>query len=433
MMSTVVTMAPSAADILGLPGRVTGPAVPDRWGRLVVPLRLEGCPDVLAGRRRCPACCRIRAAVGTYVHFPLAGRPCRVRVSIAPCPHGLLPTPYHRAFLTDWGMTAPMFEHVAAWICSEPLAKVARHTGQAAAKLGHLLAALEAELAAPYCGVAARRLGIDGVHILGRTRTTIADLGATGRLVDLAEDHSPAAIRAALRRLKGVDSTTIIVIDMCAKLRAAVTEAVPKAEIRIDTTHIGRGFDCCLRDARRRFAPHEPVRLVSPQPGRRKREALSRVLLKKPGALTAAERLRLEAVFAEAPLLAEAYTLHDRLWRLLQASSRRAAEQQAAAIVTTVPPELVGPFRPALALLTGDWAPLLFNNFAGPRLTNNRTEALNRRVKEVWAEGRGNMSFPALRLKCLVRLGPFDAAAIGAAARRIATRAQPACRAEEVA
>lgn len=430
---TTDSNAPSAAEILGLPGVITGPAVPDRWGRLVVPLRLDGCPDVLAGGRRCPACRHRRPAVGTYGHFPLAGRPCRIRLTVASCPRGVQPAFAQAAFLDDWGITTALFEQLAAWICVEPLAKVARQSGLAAAKLGHLLSAVEAEVAAPYRGAAPRYLGVDGVHLLGRTHTTLADLGPDGQLVDFVEGHDPEAIRTALRRLEGADRVAIVVIDMCKKLRAAVEETLPQAEIRVDTTHVGRGIDDCMRQARRRFAPHEPVRLTSPQPGARRREALSRLLLRKPASLTAAERRRLTAVFADAPLLAEAHALHDRLWRLLQAPDRRSAERQAAALVRTVPPELAGPFRPAVALLTGDWAPLLFANFTGPRLTNNRTEALNRRIKEISAEGRGNMSFAALRLKALHRLGGLDATALAAAARRIAARARPAAEGEAAA
>ena len=99
------------------------------------------------------------------------------------------------------------------------------------------------------------------------------------------------------------------------------------------------------------------------------------------------------------PLLAEAYDLKERLYKVYEVETKEEAWAEYLNWEASIPEELAKPFRPVKTAFR-NWKEWILNYFDDHRITNAFTESFNAKVRRVYRDGRG-YTFERLRAKVL--------------------------------
>ena len=99
------------------------------------------------------------------------------------------------------------------------------------------------------------------------------------------------------------------------------------------------------------------------------------------------------------PLLATAYDLKERLYKVYEVETKEEAWAEYLNWEASIPDELAKPFRPVKTAFR-NWKEWILNYFDDVRITNAFTESFNSKVRRVYRDGRG-YTFERLRAKVL--------------------------------
>ena len=99
------------------------------------------------------------------------------------------------------------------------------------------------------------------------------------------------------------------------------------------------------------------------------------------------------------PLLATAYDLKERLYKVYDVETKEEAWGEYLVWEASIPDELAKPFRPVKTAFR-NWKEWILNYFDDHRITNAFTESFNAKVRRVYQDGRG-YTFERLRAKVL--------------------------------
>lgn len=235
-------------------------------------------------------------------------------------------------------------------------------------------------------------LGIDEVHVSGKLRCVLTDVGR--RIpVDILRDRGQHVVATWLGQFPGKGDIKGVTIDMWRPYRDLVRVALPGVPVVVDKYHVLSMVNRCLDRVRKGLREAQ-----SPK----ERRALMRsrhMLMKRPHRLTDKQALDLSGWLKNVPELKAAYEckesffdIYDMDWPAAAAAIR--------AWPASVPTDLRESFREITTAL-GNWEPEILAYFAHP-FTNAYTEALNGVTKVINRQGRG-YTFEVLRARVLFR------------------------------
>lgn len=319
-------------------------------------------------------------------------------------------------------MTVRLAEAAILRCLTAPLARVVRELGVPPRKLRLLLARFLTAFATAYRPVAAHALGIDGVHLGGATWTVIADIDGNC-VIDLLADHSADSLAAALATLQRRDLVGLVAIDASALERAAVRAVFPdpppaggqRVILGLDRRHATALVLKPLALLRKTLG-FSQQRQRAATGGRRRVDTL-KALLERPGRdLDDDQRIWLAAQFfarAGGERLRAAYKAKEAFLALWDNPDRAHAAQGFSAWRRDLAAAgLADLFATAVTTLGSEWRDEFLAAVARPGAGTGYVEALNRELKRLYGDTRGNASFPLLRARMLYAHGRADTRAL---------------------
>jgi transposase len=290
-------------------------------------------------------------------------------------------------------MTKRLREHIEKAVLDRTYAAVAKEVGVSPGTARNVFYAYAGRLEAQHTFVAPEILGIDELHIRGRARCILTNIGEH-LIVDFLEDRTKAFVYPALLRLEHRERVQVVAMDMYRPYVTLTRAVFPKALQVVDKFHIVRMASQSLDAVRK---------AVGKSTSRRRNTFIKRqrhVLLKRPWNLDDRERLLLSEWLGEMPDLKAAYELKERFYDIWETNTtvsdaKKALNGWRAAIPASLVPTFGG-----LAKTTVNWEPELLNYFATNGVTNAFTESCNRTLRDLDRAGRG-YSWEVLRVKAL--------------------------------
>ena len=236
-------------------------------------------------------------------------------------------------------------------------------------------------------------LGIDDVYINRVACCILTDIEER-RIFDILPGRQMETVYNYLIKLKDKENIEIVAMDMSRPFASSVTDALPGAEIVIDTFHIQRmgnkSINIFLRDLRNSL-------------NMSKRRLLLRdrfILMKRSFSLDPQEKQLLSEWRAKLPALNKIYELKEEFFQIWRISNRADAEIAYSIWQEKIPVELRFVFQEILTAFEG-WEHQIFNYF-DYKVTNAFTESANNLVKNFQKQARG-CSFEVVRAKALCR------------------------------
>ncbi|GAA0602732.1 transposase [Caenispirillum bisanense] len=319
-------------------------------------------------------------------------------------------------------MTTRLAEAAILRCLTTPLARVAGELGVPPRKLRLLLARFLTDFAAAYRPAAADALGLDGVHIGGATWTVIADIEGNC-LIDLLDDHNANSLAAALANLQRRDLVRLVAIDASTLERAAVRTVFPdppleagqRVILALDRRHATALVLKPLALLRKSLGFTQQRQRVATS-GRRRVDTLKALLERPNRALDDDQRSWLAAQFSARPggeRLRAAYEAKEAFLALWDVPDRlRAAQTFSTWRRDLAAAGLADLYATAVTTLGRDWRDEFLAAVARPGAGTGYVEALNRELKRLYGDTRGNASFPLLRARMLFAHGRPDTQAL---------------------
>lgn len=236
-------------------------------------------------------------------------------------------------------------------------------------------------------------LGIDDVYIDRQARCILTDIEKP-RVFDLLPGRQTETVYKYLNELKDKENIEIVTMDMSRPFASSVVDALPGAEIVIDTFHVQRMGNKCinvfLRDLRNSLSMS-------------KRRILLRdrfILMKRSFSLTPKEKEILSEWRQKVPALDKVYELKEEFFRIWRIQNRLDAEIAYSVWQEKIPVELRFVFDEILTAFENWWHQIF--NYFDYGVTNAFTESANNLVKNIQKQARG-CSFEVVRAKVLCR------------------------------
>jgi transposase len=248
-----------------------------------------------------------------------------------------------------------------------------------------------------------RVLGLDGVRADEHRRRVIFTNIESGEVLDLIKSGNSKSIAERIRAFPGYERITVVTIDMCVTLRAAVRKALgDNVAIVIDVFHIARTANQSMDKVRNRLFPRVKKKREPgvpdrprPEPFRKRRADLTKNV--KDGT---DDETYMKFWYDQKPELKMAYDLKEGYMEMFDAASygrkglmsavkaKKFYEQwQEALPVDEQYKDLLEDFKPILSAMK-NWGEFIFNRF-DHNFTNAYTESMNRKVKDILRESRG--------------------------------------------
>jgi len=234
-------------------------------------------------------------------------------------------------------------------------------------------------------------LGIDEIK-LGRFRAVFTNIG--GRtLIDMLPDRYGTSIVSFLHSLPDKDRITHVATDMWRPYRIAVLAALPNAKLVVDKFHVVSKANASFDAVRRGIGNLD-----------KKKHSLGlkrahKLFAKRQADLDDEQHLTVSGWLNSFPLLATAYDLKERLFKVYEVETKEEAWAEYLNWEASIPPELAKPFRPVKTAFR-NWKTYILNYFDDERITNAFTESFNAKIRRVYRDGRG-YTFERLRAKVL--------------------------------
>ncbi|MBA4070405.1 MAG: hypothetical protein C0497_01000 [Gemmatimonas sp.] len=317
-------------------------------------------------------------------------------------------------------MTRRLVEHIEQSVLRRTHVAVAEEVGVSEGTSRNVFRAYAERMEARHVFQAPAILGIDALHIRGRARGVLTNIGDK-LILDFLEDRTRDLVYRSLQRLEHRERVKVVAMDMHRPYLTVTRLVFPTAIAVVDKFHIQRLASQSL-DALRK--------LVGKRVSRRRGAFIKRnrhVLLARPVHLRDEQKLLLAEWLAEIPELRTAYDLKEQFYDIWEENTEAGARNALHAWRAAVPPQLARIFKPLLTAST-NWEPEILNFFATQGVTNAFTEAMNRNLRDVDRAGRG-YSFEALRIKALFSHGVVKyrrPARLGLQRRDLAAKQLPA-------
>ena len=258
-----------------------------------------------------------------------------------------------------------------------------------------------------------RRLSLDEAHHRrGRELATVVSDLDHRRVVEVLDGRSRRRVERYLRSLPENTRRAIEVvsIDPYEAYRQAIRAELPHARIVCDHFHLVRGANTALDSIRRERQRQQGRR--RPKGARRSghagtwRPELYRArhrLLKARERLTERDRRRLCALFAQDPIVAEAWGFKEAFRTVYRATSRPEAERRLDAFLTAVDGSQLPAFQ-AFATGVRQWRTELLAYFDEPT-TNGYAEGVINKIKVIKRRAYGLPTFDGFRERVLLACG----------------------------
>ena len=234
-------------------------------------------------------------------------------------------------------------------------------------------------------------LGIDEIK-LGRFRAIFTNIqGRT--LVDMLPERYYTSIVRFLESLPNKEQIEIVATDMWRPYRLAVLRVLPHAKLVVDKFHVVSKANASLDAVRRSIGKADQKKQGA---GLKKAHKL---FAKRAADLDDEQYLTVSGWLNCFPLLATAYDLKERLYKVYEVETKEEAWAEYLNWEASIPPELAKPFKPVNTAFR-NWREYILNYFDDNRVTNAFTESFNSKVRRVYRDGRG-YTFERLRAKVL--------------------------------
>jgi transposase len=258
-----------------------------------------------------------------------------------------------------------------------------------------------------------RRLSLDEAHHRrGRELATVVSDLDRRRVIEVLDGRSRRRVERYLRSLPehARRAIEVVSIDPYEAYRQAIRAQLPHARIVCDHFHLVRGANTALdsirRERQRQHGRRRPKGARRSGHGASWQPELYRArhrLLKARERLTAHDRRRLCALFAQDPILAEAWALKEAFRAVYRATSRPEAERRLDAFLAAVNRSQLPAFG-AFADGVRQWRTELLAYFDEPT-TNGYAEGVINKVKVIKRRAYGLPSFDRFRERVLLACG----------------------------
>lgn len=261
-----------------------------------------------------------------------------------------------------------MTERLAKWVGRQGLeytyAEIAKQVGIDEKTVHNIFDEYVAELEKEFKRETPVWLGIDEIK-LGQFRAVFTNIQGRS-LIDMLPDRYGTSIVNFLNSLPNKERITHVATDMWRPYRIAVRRSIGNQD--------KKRHSLGLKRAHKLFA-------------KRQRD------------LDDEQHLTVSGWLNSFPVLAEAYDLKERLYKVYEVETKEEAWGEHLAWEASIPEELAKPFRPVKTAFR-NWKTYILNYFDDERVTNAFTESFNAKIRRVYRDGRGYI-FERLRAKVL--------------------------------
>lgn len=288
-----------------------------------------------------------------------------------------------------------MTERLAKWVGRQGLeytyAEIAKQVGIDEKTVRNVFDEYVAELEKEFKRETPVWLGIDEIK-LGRFRAVFTNIQGRS-LIDMLPDRYGTSITSFLHSLPNKERITHVATDMWRPYRIAVLAALPNAKLVVDKFHVVSKANASFDAVRRSIGNQD-----------KKRHSLGlkrahKLFAKRQRDLDDEQHLTVSGWLNSFPLLAAAYDLKERLFKVYEVETKEEAWGEYLAWEASIPDELAKPFRPVRTAFR-NWKTYILNYFDDERVTNAFTESFNAKIRRVYRDGRG-YTFERLRAKVL--------------------------------
>ena len=288
-----------------------------------------------------------------------------------------------------------MTERLAKWVGRQGLeytyAEIAKQVGIDEKTVRNVFDEYVAELEKEFKRETPVWLGIDEIK-LGRFRAIFTNIhGRT--LIDMLPDRYSTSIERFMNSLPNKEQITHVACDMWRPYRQAAQRVLPQAKIVVDKFHVVSKANASFDAVRRSIGKADQKKQGA---GLKKAHKL---FAKRAADLDDEQYLTVSGWLNCFPLLATAYDLKERLYKVYEVETKEEAWAEYLNWEASIPDELAKPFRPVKTAFR-NWKEWILNYFDDVRITNAFTESFNSKVRRVYRDGRG-YTFERLRAKVL--------------------------------
>ena len=288
-----------------------------------------------------------------------------------------------------------MTERLVRWMSRQSLeynfAEMAKQVGVDEKTVRNVFDAYVAQLEKEFKRETPVWLGVDEIK-LGRFRAIFTNIGER-TLIDMLPDRYSTSIVKFMDSLPNKERITHVACDMWRPYRQAAQKVLPQAKIVVDKFHVVSKANAAFDAVRRSIGKADPKKHGA---GLKKAHKL---FDKRAADLNDEQYLTVSGWLSSFPLLAEAYDLKERLYKVYEVETKEEAWAEYLNWEASIPEELAKPFRPVKTAFR-NWKEWILNYFDDHRITNAFTESFNAKVRRVYRDGRG-YTFERLRAKVL--------------------------------
>jgi len=288
-----------------------------------------------------------------------------------------------------------MTERLVRWMGRQSLeytyAEMAKQVGVDEKTVRNVFDAYVAELEKKFKRETPVWLGVDEIK-LSRFRAIFTNIGDR-TLIDMLPDRYSTSIAKFMESLPNKERITHVACDMWRPYRQAAQKVLPQAKIVVDKFHVVSKANAALDAVRRGIGKADPTKQGA---GLKKAHKL---FDKRAADLNDEQYLTVSGWLNSFPLLATAYDLKERLYKVYDVETKEEAWGEYLVWEASIPDELAKPFRPVKTAFR-NWKERILNYFDDHRITNAFTESFNAKVRRVYRDGRG-YTFERLRAKVL--------------------------------
>ena len=206
-------------------------------------------------------------------------------------------------------------------------------------------------------------------------------------------DRYSTSIERFMNSLPNKEQITHVACDMWRPYRQAAQRVLPQAKIVVDKFHVVSKANASFDAVRRSIGKADQKKQGA---GLKKAHKL---FAKRAADLDDEQYLTVSGWLNCFPLLATAYDLKERLYKVYEVETKEEAWAEYLNWEASIPDELAKPFRPVKTAFR-NWKEWILNYFDDVRITNAFTESFNSKVRRVYRDGRG-YTFERLRAKVL--------------------------------
>jgi len=235
-------------------------------------------------------------------------------------------------------------------------------------------------------------LGINEIHLVGNSRCVITNV-EQATVIDILKTRNKAILMSYFGHIKKVENIKIVTMGMWQPHFNVISAIIPDAKIVIDKLHVVKMALEAMEKVQKNICKGLTYK------ERKQLKDNRYLLLTRHYQLTPMDKLTIEDLRMQYPLLGQAYLLKEGFYNIWNHPTKKEAERAYIDWCKQIPIELADYFIPIVNTVE-NWYKPIFNYFTNSY--NNATgEALNELIKIMNRKGRC-YSFEVLRSKILL-------------------------------